>query len=514
MWKPFNKAEEVEVKRSATTGDNWVSVTGGNRTTSSGQCINNANALAISTVYDCIRIISEDLAKLPLPVFQQVGGIKEKRNDHTLYNVLNWQPNPEMSAMSFRNTIIGHAVGWGNGYAEKVRDQNGDVIELWIIPPDRIKPMRDQSGNLYYEFREENGNLTKVDPEKILHIPGFGYDGVQGYNVVQIARESLGLAAAAEMFGSKFFGNGAKASMVMTFPNSLTENARINLKKSASEQVSGRNQHRILLVEEGGDIKSLSLSQKDSQYLETRGFSVTEICRWFRMPPHKVADLSKATFSNIEEQNIDFVSDTLMPWFIRVEQAIHNQCLTETDQDAGYYVKHNANALLRGNSKSRSEFYASAIQNGWMTRNEARGFEDLNPLEGLDDPLVPLNMSVVGEEPEETTTGNDAFVEDVAGRIALAEERGLSARVDKADEDRERFNEWSYGFYHKHISYIGACIKPLVNAGNIQGIAHSIVCSGLSSVMASKNPAEHIKTWNRKQEITDIINEALTCTTK
>jgi len=507
MWKPFNKTEKVEVK--ATTGDNWRSVTGGSSRTSAGQLINNKNALSISTVYDCVRIISEDLAKLPLPVFQQVGELKEKRSDHPLYSVLNFQPNPEMSAMSFRNTIIGHAVGWGNGYAEKVRDRNGNIKELWIIPPDRIRPKRRENGSLYYEFTEDNGNLTKVNPDKIFHVPGFGYDGVQGYNVVQIARESLGLAKAAEMFGAKFFGNGAKASLALTFPHSLTEKAYKNLKKSTEKQIGGESQHRILLVEEGGKVETMSLSQKDSQYLETREFSIEEICRWFRVPPHKVADLRRATFSNIEEQNIDFVADTLMPWFIRVEQAIHNQLLSDSDQQGGYYVKHNANALLRGDSKSRAEFYASGIQWGWMVRNEAREFEELNPIEGLWEPLVPLNMRGVNDPVE--TGNNEAFVEDVAARITAAEERGLSARVDKANDDRDRFNEWVNGFYEKHEQYIIKSLAPL-NLG--RAAADRMVVEGILNIAMSDDPAAHIKTWNRKQEITNIINEALACTHK
>jgi HK97 family phage portal protein len=461
-----------------------------------------------------VRIIGEDLSKLPLPVFRRENGLIVKQPDHTLSEVLNWQPNPEMSAMSFRNTIVSHAVGWGNGYAEKVRDQNGNVIELWILTPDRVTPKRRDNGELFYEIREGNGTTVEASTDKIFHIPGFGYDGVQGYNPIQIARESLGLAAAAEEFGSKFFGNGAKTSLALTFPNSLTEKAHKNLQRSIEQQVSGDNQHRVLLIEEGGKVETMALSQKDSQYLETREFSIEEICRWFRVNPNKVADLRRATFSNIEEQNIDHVNDTLMPWFIRVEQAIRNQLFTETDQQAGFYVKHNANALLRGDSESRSNFYKAAINDGWMNRNEVRELEDLNPAEGLDTYLIPLNMREVGEEPEQVASNNDAFVEDVAGRIATAEERGLSARVDKAMEDRERFNAWASTFYFKHENYIDSCMKPIFKGDEHEDITHAITNNGFNQILLCENPAEHIKTWNRKQEIIDIINEALTCTTK
>lgn len=512
MWTPFAKFKQPSID--ATTArdpEQWfINSVGGGQMTSAGQMINNDTSLAISTVYDCIRIISEDLAKLPIGIFQEVDGLKHKRKDNPLYDVLNWQANPETSAMSFWNTIIGHAVGYGNGYAEKVRDRNGQIESLWILPPNRVTPKRRDNGTLYYEFRQDDGHITEVSTDKMYHIPGFGFDGIQGYNPVTIARESLGLAAGAEEFGSKFFGNGAKTSLAMTFPTALTEKARENLRKSAEKQTSGENQHRILLIEEGGDIKTLSLSQKDSQYLETREFSIEEICRWFRVNPNKVADLRRATFSNIEAQNIDHVNDTLMPWFIRVEQAIRNQLMTPEEQTTGFFAKHNANALLRGDSKARSDFYKAGINDGWLTRNEVREFEDLNPVDGLDDPLVPLNMAVVGEEPE-PTNNNDAFIEDVAGRITAAEERGLSARVDKANEDRDRFNEWVNSFYEKQEAYTMKSLSFILDS---QTAINAISVSGILNIGMSDVPAEHIKTWNRKQEIIDIINEALTCTVK
>jgi hypothetical protein len=302
------------------------------------------------------------------------------------------------------------------------------------------------------------------------------------------------------------FGNGAKASLALTFPGALTDKSYNNLKKNTAEQISGKDQHRILLVEEGGKVETLSLSQKDSQYLETREFSLEEICRWFRVNPHKVADLRRATFSNIEEQNIDHVNDTLMPWFIRFEQATHNQLFSLADQNAGYYVKHNANALLRGDSKTRAEFYKAAINDGWATRNEVRAWEDMNPLDGLDEPLIPLNMRCINDPIE--TQNNQAFVEDAAARITASEESGLSARVDKALEDRERFNEWMYGFYAKQEAYILQVIKPL---GYNHGIATKIKLTGTTHMALCDDPAEHIKTWNRELEIVDIINEALAC---
>jgi hypothetical protein len=358
---------------------------------------------------------------------------------------------------------------------------------------------------LYYNIITDNGTPAEVSTDKIFRIPGFGFDGVQGYNVITYARQSLGLARGAELFGAKFFGNGAKASLVLEIPQELTEKSSDNLIRSVRKQVGGDEQHGVLLAEQGAKFNTLSLSQKDSQYLETRQFSVRDIARWFRMQPHKIGDLADATFSNIEQQALEYVGDTLTPWFVRWEQAIRMQLMTPEQRDDNLYAKHNSNALLRGDLKGRYEAYASGIQNGWFLRNEAREREELNPIPGLDEPLLPLNMAVVGEEPDDSGT-SESFVEDVAARITIAEERGLSARVDKADEDRDRFNNWVSVFYTKQIDYCKACLKPL---GISEATAKAIAISGEWAMQYTEDPVAEIKTWNRKQEIVDIIKEAL-----
>lgn len=511
MWKPFNKLNTVKAS-TARNPDVWTtSCFGGGIVTEAGVTITNDIALQISSVFDGIRVISEDVAKLPLQVFERLEEGRVKRSDNNIWRLFNESPNPEMNAISFRNSIVGHMLGYGNGYAEIVRDANGEVAQLWLLDPGKVRPRRrERTGVLYYEVIGDDGLPQDVSLEKIFRVPGFGFDGVQGYNVICYARQSLGLARGAESFGAKFFGNGAKASLVFEIPQELTEKSSENLIRSINKQVGRNQQHSVLLAEQGAKFSTLSLSQKDSQYLETRQFSVREISRWFRIPPHKIGDLENATFSNIEEQNIDYVVDTLTPWFVRIEQAIRMQLMTPEQKAEQLYTKHNANALLRGNIENRYKAYNTGIMTGWLTRNEAREFEELNPLEGLDEPLVPLNMAVVGEEPVDT--GNtSAFVEDTAARITAAEERGLSARVDKANDDRDRFNTWVNVFYEKHEAYIVKCISPL---GLGQKAADRMVVEGILNIAMADDPAAHIKTWNRKQEIVDIIKEALLCTTK
>ena len=512
MWKPFKKSNTLKVE--ASTGRNpdpWmINCFGGGITTDAGVNITNDTALQISAVFDSIRVISEDVAKLPLQIFERLDKGRNKRSDVNLWNIFNESPNPEMDAMSYRNTIVGHMLGYGNSYSEIIRGPDGEVVQLWILDPGKVEPDRTDDGRLFYWVTGSDGKRQRVQPERLFRVPGFGFDGVQGYNVISYARQSMGLARGAEKYGAQFFGNGAKASLVFEMPQELTEKSSDNLIRSINKQVGGNNKHGILLAEQGAKFSTLAVSQKDSQYLETRQFTIPEICRWFRLQPHKISDLTRATFSNIEEQNIDYVVDTLTPWFVRIEQAIRMQLMTPEQKAENLYAKHNSNALLRGNIKSRYEAYASAINNGWATRNEIREIEELNPLDGLDEPLVPLNMAIVGEEPVDTGT-NDAFIEDVAGRIATAEERGLSARVNKASEDRERFNRWVYDFYDKHDMYVMQAMSPL---GDYPKAVRNIHLTGTTNIALCDNPAEHIKTWNRKQEIVDIIKEALLCTTK
>lgn len=474
----------------------WATGTDGNTAT-----VNNQSAMQLSAVYDCIRIISEDVAKLPLQVFQKQERGRNKLSNHNLYYLFNHQPNPEMSAISFRQTLTSHALGYGNGYAEIVRDVNGDIDSLWILPPDKITPKRNDNNEIYYEYRHSSGNTINIPFARILHLPGFGFDGIQGYNVIHLARESMGLALTAEKQGSKFLSNGSKASGVVECDNVLSEGAFNNLKKSIESQVSGDNLYKILLLEEGAKFKSVSISPVDAQLLETRQFSIQEICRWFRIQPHKVADLSKATFSNIEHQSLEYVSDTLMPWFVRWEQAIFSKLFTIEEQSANYYVKHNANALLRGDTKTRYEAYGKGIIDGWLTRNEARELEELNPLNGLDEPLVPLNMA----------KANGEIIDDIAARIANTEINAISARIDKAEQDKEKFNQWIISWYGKHVKYIE---KSLSVINTDTQFAQSIADSGIDQIT---NDADIFACWKnglRQWQITNAIKEELKCTQK
>jgi len=372
--------------------------------TKSGVSVSNETALQISTVFACIRNISEDIAKIPLKVYRKQGDNKE-RIEHRVYELMNGQPNPEMTSMDFRQTLTAHALGWGNGYAEIERDIQGNPVALWPLTPRKVKPKRLDSGLIAYEIELDNGATKNLGSDFVLHIKGLGDDGLVGHNVIQFARENMGLAKAAETFGSTYFGNNTILGGTLSHPTTLSKAAQDRLLANIKEKHQGPEKaHNLMILEEGMKWEKLVIPPEESQFLETRQFSVPELCRWFRMPPHKVADLQRATFSNIEHQDIEYVKDCLMAWFKRWEQVIWWKLFTEAEKKKGIYAEHTVEGLLRGDVQSRYAAYQIALGNnnnpGFMTINEVRSLENLNSIDGADELFTPQEKQY--PEPETT----------------------------------------------------------------------------------------------------------------
>ena len=376
---------------------------------SAGVTVTNQSSLSISTVYACIRNISEDVAKVPLKIYKKGPDSKDIQPKHPLHRLLNYQPNPEMTAMDFRQTMTAHCLGWGNAYAEIERNLGGEVTGLFPILPNRVKPNRsDTTDQIIYEVTDGKGNITNIPSDRMLHLRGLGDDGVVGYNVIQYARESLGLALAAETFGSTYFGNNTVIGGILKHPGNLSEDAQQRLSKSINAKYQGPdNAHKIMVLEEAMDFTQTVIPPEQSQFLETRQFSTPEICKWFRMPPHKVHDLSRATFSNIEHQDLEYVKDTLTAWFKRWELAIWWKLLTDREKSSGFFAEHTVEGLLRGDIGSRYSAYQISLGNnnnpGFMTINEVRALENLNPVDDGDElfsPQEPEPEPEIIEEPD------------------------------------------------------------------------------------------------------------------
>lgn len=385
-----------------------------------GENVTEYTALTYSAIWNAIYQISSTLGSLPLHLMQKTGRNKRYATEQSLYRVLHTQWNPYMTAKIGRECVMAHVLAWGNGYAEKVRDGYGNIIELWPITPNRIAPMM-KDGELVYEITVGNDKIT-LKRDKILHIPGPGFDGFVGYSPITLARKNIGWGMAMETYSSNFFSQGTQPGVIVSHPSKLSPEGHSNLKSSLTESYSGLgNSHRLMLLQEAMKIEKLGFSPEDSQFLESKQHHITDIARWFNMPPHKLKDMTKSSFNNIEAENASYVIDTILPWAIHIEQIYDTQLITLSQYKQGFYFKYVLEGLLRANSKERAEFYEKMIKNGLMTLNEGREKEDMNPSEQkyadelwMPTGLIPLsqfdeylkknqgNQSQQQEEPEET----------------------------------------------------------------------------------------------------------------
>ncbi|MBO9598641.1 MAG: phage portal protein [Cohnella sp.] len=407
---PFtNRAIDIRAS-SLANPERWTAdwLTGG-RAAKSGVHVNDESAMRVTAYLAAVKIISETVASLPLHVYRAIGDNRERAPNHPLYEVLHYQANPEMTAYTFHETFQGHICNWGNGYAYIDRDGAGRVTALWPLLPDRTWPDRDANGNLFYWTRLPKTNeLRKLDPFDVLHVPGFGFDGVVGYNPIRLAQEAIGLSLASEEFGARFFGDGATPSVILEYPGKLKGEALQEFKKAAKEAYQGlSNAHKIMILEEGLKHHTMTIPPDAAQFLETRKFQIAEIARIWRVPLHMLQELDRSTNNNIEHQSIEFVVHTIRPWLVRREQAYRMKLLSRRERNSGFYAEYNVEGLLRGDTKSRFEAYGVAIDKGWMNPNEVRRKENENPYPGGDAYRAPLNTAKVNPDGSTSEGGEE-----------------------------------------------------------------------------------------------------------
>ncbi len=392
-----------DAPKNRTSGSAYSFFMGGS---TSGKRVNERTSMQMTAVYSCVRILSEAVAGLPLHLYQYTdNGGKEKAVEHPLYFLLHDEPNPEMTSFVFRETLMTHLLLWGNAYAQIIRNGKGEIMALYPLMPDRMTVDRDEKGRLYYEYMVSSddaptmkGSTVKLPPSEVLHIPGLGFDGLVGYSPIAMAKNAIGMAIACEEYGAKFFANGAQPSGVLEHPGTIKDPSRV--RESWTQTFGGsQNANKVAVLEEGMKYTPISISPEQAQFLETRKFQINEIARIFRVPPHMVGDLEKSSFSNIEQQSLEFVKYTLDPWVSRWEQSIVRSLLT-VEEKKQYFVKFNVDGLLRGDYQSRMNGYAIGRQNGWMSANDIRELENLDriPAElGGDLYLINGNMTKLAD---------------------------------------------------------------------------------------------------------------------
>ena len=416
-----------------TAGSGYAFYMGGS---TAGKVVTERSAMQMTAVYSCVRILAEAIAGLPLHLYRYTDdGGKEKAVDHPLYALLHDEPNPEMSSFVFRETLMTHLLLWGNAYAQIIRNGKGEVVALYPLMPNKMTVDRDEQGHLFYSYQRSNDEALKDNgtvillPSDVLHIPGLGFDGLVGYSPIAMAKNAIGLAIATEEYGAKFFANGAAPSGVLEHPGTIKDPSRV--RDAWQSQFGGSsNSGKVAVLEEGMKYTPISISPEQAQFLETRKFQIHEIARIFRVPPHMVGDLEKSSFSNIEQQSLEFVKYTLDPWVIRWEQSIRRTLLT-SDEKSKYYVSFNVEGLLRGDYQSRMNGYATARQNGWMSANDIRELENLDRIpaeDGGDLYLINGNMLPMGNAGAFANTPNNDGKEDDSNEEILEVEKSNERR--------------------------------------------------------------------------------------
>ena len=392
---------------------------------SAGKNVNERSAMQMTAVYSCVRILAEAVAGLPLHLYRyKEDGGKERAIDNNLYHLLHDEPNKEMSSFIFRETLMTHLLLWGNAYAQIIRNGKGEVVALYPLMPNKMQVDRDENGELYYiytrssdEAKTMEGVTVYLTPRDVLHIPGLGFDGLVGYSPIAMAKNAIGLAIATEEYGAKFFANGAAPSGVLEHPGTIKDPSR--LRENWNSTFGGSaNSGKVAVLEEGMKYTPISISPEQAQFLETRKFQIDEIARIFRVPPHMVGDLEKSSFSNIEQQSLEFVKYTLDPWVIRWEQSLSRALLNE-DEKRKYFFKFNLEGLLRGDYESRMSGYAVARQNGWMSANDIRELENMDKIPAEDGGdlylingnMLPLNKAGAYANKEKEDTADEEILE-------------------------------------------------------------------------------------------------------
>ncbi len=384
--------------RDSTSGSAYMFYPG---MSTSGKRVNARTAMRLTAVYSCVRVLAEGVASLPLHVYETAadGSTKKAVND-PLDFLLHSEPNPEMTSFIFRETLMTHLLLWGNAYAQIIYNGRGEVAALYPLMPDRMTVNRDENGRLYYEYIKYSDDaktmpdgVYRLSPRDVLHIPGLGFDGLVGYSPIAMAKDPIGMGIACEEFGARFFEKGAAPAGILKHPGTVSNPKK--LRESWQSVYGGAgNAGKVAVLEEGMDYSPITIPPEQAQFIETRKFQLDEIARIYRVPPHMIGDLEKSSFSNIEQQSLEFVKYTLDPWITRWEQSMKRVLLPPSEKRKKF-IKFNVDGLMRGDYVSRMNGYAIARQNGWMSANDIRELEHLDRIpaeEGGDLYLVNGNM--------------------------------------------------------------------------------------------------------------------------
>ena len=399
-WPKLFGRKRKETIENSTFADpaSWL-VSALTRKASSGMTVTPGRVLGIAVVYACVNVISKCFSTLPIRLYQGgEDGSKTILRRDPLHELLAVSPNDEMTSVDFRRVMQAQLSLHNNAYAEIIRNGAGRPVALYPIHPSNITPDRTESGRLVFSFKHQLDGRPPLPQEDVLHLRGLTFDGLHGFDPVNGLRDVFGLAMALDCNAAKFFANDSKPGTILSTEQALSDRAYERLKQSMEDSRGVEKAHQYKIFEEGLKILTARQANRESQMDESRARQALEICRIYNVPPHKVQILDNATFSNIEEQQIDWVADCILPLAVTWEAALNRSILGQRDRVTGRFFKIDLRGLMRGKMQERADYYSKLITAGVMSRNEARVLEDLDPVDGLDAMLEPLNMAAAGTQ--------------------------------------------------------------------------------------------------------------------
>ncbi len=459
------KAFGRELRQTSTTSqpEQWfIDFVNGGVSSVSGVVVNEHTALTYSPFWAGVRILSGGVSALPFPTFRKVAGGKEIVDNAPTMRLLNLEANPFIDSMTFRETLEAQAVTYGNGFANIERDGAGRPIGLWPLLPNTVQRVVGENGDPFYELTLPNGEKRGLLDRDVLHIHGLGFDGLSGYNVVRMQKDALGLGMATKRYGAAFFGNNADPGGVITHPNKMSEGAQKRWKKSWKDMHQGvEKSHLIAIMEEGMTYTRIGVSPEDAQAIETQKFSVDDVARILNIPPHMLASMERATFSNIEQQSLDFLKQTLFYW-LRKWEIECNRKLIMPSQQGTVFVEHKIEAFLRGDIKARYDSYKLGKEGGWLNTNEIRAFENMNSVGPEGDVYVTVSNSNDADVVDDDASDDDVrnLYRNTWATLLTKESKAIGRLIKHPDTLLVK----AESFYADHARHICRVIEPLLRS--------------------------------------------------
>jgi len=412
-----------------------------NSNLTSNRSISEENAMRVSAFNGCVRVLSETLGTLPLILYKKTSEGKERATDHPLYKILHLKTNSFQTPYFWKEMMMGHLQFRGAAYSQIVRDNGARVVEIVPLHPDRVELFWGPKNKIYAKYTVEGGKDRVLRDDQLLYVPGLSISPLDPFKPLYLMGTSIDSAIAMDESTSQYFSKSTRPSGILKHPTRLKKEKVQSLRDEFDKANSGTaNAFGTILLEEGLEWQQMGLTNEQSQFIQTRKFSVVDICRFFRVPPHMVAELERATFSNIEQQSLEFMKYTMSSWITRFEEAMTVKLLSELEQKE-YLIEFLVDGMLRGDVETRNKAYTAGVLGGWLSRNEVREMENRNRVEGLDEYLAPLNMG--GNDGKEEIKSMEPVVKDAVGRI-LRKEQKMASKTGKKDilvEDHARWTK-------------------------------------------------------------------------